>query len=163
MENASCAITCARLLGLAEDAIAHGLRDTFWPGRLQLADAQTLIDCGHNIAGISSLLSALRYYFPKKKLHFLVAMMHDKDHASCLRLLAGAAARVTAVGLDMPRAMEPDALAAEAARACSDVDWLPTLSQALSRPCVPDELRVVCGSVYLAGEALAYFSENPSL
>ena len=61
--------------------IARGVRETRWPGRLQLierAGQQYLLDVAHNPAGAWALRSALSTYFEDRSLVFVFAALRDK-------------------------------------------------------------------------------------
>ena len=62
-QNASIAIAACRFLGISNEQCLIGLSNVFWPGRLEpvkYKDTDILLDCGHNPAGIRSLVSYIK-------------------------------------------------------------------------------------------------------
>ncbi len=58
--NTAIAIAACRSLEIDIDSCAKGVSNVFWPGRLETLnynDSEILLDCGHNPAGINSLIS----------------------------------------------------------------------------------------------------------
>lgn len=163
-ENAACAIELSRLLNVPDETIAGGIAATHWPGRLQVVrrDPLILIDAGHNHGGMYMLCCMLDTVLRGKSVTAVVGMMRDKDYADCIRQIACRARRLIGTAVDDPRALDPAVVASTAACACSDAHAAPDLRQALAmalRGMEPDGVLVICGSVYLAGEALRLLGE----
>jgi dihydrofolate synthase/folylpolyglutamate synthase len=155
IDNAANAWAICEQLHIPQDAILRGLRNARWPGRLQLLAPNVLVDCAHNEDGVASLVSSLQTLFPDRRPVLLMTMMADKAHETCIRRLTALADRLYATTLPLPRAMTPEALAAEAV--CREAIPVADLETAVSMALDslrPDELLVVCGSVYLAGAAI---------
>jgi dihydrofolate synthase / folylpolyglutamate synthase len=70
-----------------DDDLAVGLRNTSWPGRLEMVsrDPRILIDGAHNPEGMESLVAALRDIYKFDKLNVMIAMMPNKNHEHSLR------------------------------------------------------------------------------
>lgn len=69
VDNALVAIACAKLLGIADEAIAAGLAKVQVPGRMQsIATASdnlvAVVDYAHNATSMEALLSSLRKSYP---------------------------------------------------------------------------------------------------
>lgn len=156
-QNASAAWQVCITLGLAPDAIRRGFSSVEWPGRLQYVagNPPLLIDAGHNPAGIKALGIALDSLFPDKSVIAVMAMMRDKDHALCVPAIAGRSRLLIAATVGLPRSLPPEELAGEASAWCRTLTAQSvTAGIALARSLAePDDLIVVCGSVYAAGEA----------
>ncbi len=164
-ENAACAIELCRLLNVPDETIAAGIAATYWPGRLQIVrkDPLILIDAGHNYSGMHMLCVTLDSVLRGKSITAIVAMMRDKDYADCIRQIASRSRRLIGTAVDDSRALDPAVVASTAARACSDAYAAPNLGHALAmalREMEPDGVLVICGSVYLAGEALRLLGET---
>ncbi|MDD3164545.1 MAG: bifunctional folylpolyglutamate synthase/dihydrofolate synthase [Oscillospiraceae bacterium] len=158
LDNAANAIEICHVLGLADAQIVRGIAQTIWPGRLQILQETPMIlaDSGHNPGGIAALCSALDTIYARKRIHAVMTMMADKDYAPCIAAIAARASRFYACTLPLPRALSPDAVAA-AAQSCSDVlrfDSLRAALNAAQQAAAKDDLILVCGSVFLAGEAI---------
>ncbi|MDP9268728.1 MAG: bifunctional folylpolyglutamate synthase/dihydrofolate synthase [Acidobacteriota bacterium] len=145
---------------VAAKDIARGIRETRWPGRLQLIERdgqQYLLDVAHNPAGAWALRSALSSYFEDRPLVFVFAALRDKAIAEMADILFPLAERVVATTVANPRAASPEEIRDAAARTGADTVCRPDPADALR---VAKDLArckalvVVTGSIYLVGEAL---------
>ncbi|MFC1722571.1 glutamate ligase domain-containing protein [Nanoarchaeota archaeon] len=85
-ENGGVAEAVCLQLGVSDDAIATGLREARWPGRVEWFEKNILVDCAHNPMGIKALseyVSGLEY----DKLVVLFAVTLNKDYKRMLNLL----------------------------------------------------------------------------
>ena len=164
--NASCAIEICRALGIDDDIIREGLSSAVWPGRLMPLSRDIVLDCGHNPNGIQALLTALDSVYPGRPISALMAMMKDKDYQACVHAVAERSVRLTATTLDMPRALSSDELQSCADLYCRKTYSEPDPETALRTAILRrrgDELLVICGSVYLAGEILNLIDRCPDI
>ncbi|MBV9118957.1 MAG: bifunctional folylpolyglutamate synthase/dihydrofolate synthase, partial [Acetobacteraceae bacterium] len=154
----------AAALGVPDPAFARGVATAEWPARLQrlqgrlralLSDNWELwLDGGHN-PGAAEALAAQLQAWRDRPVHLVIGMKQSKDVALFLRPLLARAATAWAVA-------EPDqhmALAADAVAAAADRPMAvgPRLTDALRGIAESggEAARVlICGSLYLAGEAL---------
>jgi dihydrofolate synthase/folylpolyglutamate synthase len=162
--NAAVAVACVeelRSLGwrLPDAAVEAGLREARWPARLEVCGRApfVVLDCAHNVASAEALVEALRSSFPPGRRWLVFAGSGDKDLAGMFRALAPhfAGAFLTRY-TSSPRGAPPEQLLA-LWRSCGDVPaevcrtpaeaW-----QAARARAGPDDLVVVTGSVFLAGE-----------
>ena len=168
LENATAAVAVAEALreqGLqvGEAAIRQGLREVYWPGRLQVVRRQPLVvvDGAHNADSFARLFAALRRHFEFERLILVLGMMADKDVSGIVAEIVYAGVnRVIATGAAHPRAAAPGTLTASLVAAgqhevvsCDDVSA--ALRLALQEA-GPRDLICVAGSLYLAGEALRW-------
>ena len=154
-----------RLLPITPAAIAAGIRDVRWPGRLEMLQApggkRVLLDAAHNPAGAWALASYLRREFPEP-LPIVFGALRDKDVSLMLKTLLPAASTMVMTEPATPRALSADELAAIARK----------LSPAIKIDAVPDPLHalerawtycpVVCaaGSIFLIGNLLAHIGAD---
>ena len=98
---------------ISEENIKEGLASVKFPGRFEkLLEAPTfIVDGGHNPHGIKGTIDSLEFYYPDKKIHFIIGMMADKDVKGALEIILPKAADSIAVTPDNPRAMKCDILA----------------------------------------------------
>ncbi|WP_336774399.1 bifunctional folylpolyglutamate synthase/dihydrofolate synthase [Paenibacillus sp. MMO-58] len=70
-----------------DDALADGLREAKWPGRLEMVSRspRILIDGAHNPEGAESLVQALRSTYRYDRLHVMMAMVENKNHRDVLK------------------------------------------------------------------------------
>lgn len=159
-ENAAAAWSVCRRLGLDRETICRGFAQVSWPGRLQYIPGSPglLIDAGHNPAGIGALCQTLKELFPEREKIAVMAMMRDKDYEKCIPMVAKELRLLVAATVSLPRSLPPEELARQAAPYCAvrtaaDMASGLKLARELAGP---EELIVVCGSVYGAGAALAW-------
>jgi len=171
--NAGVAIAAARACGYGHDAVREGLKTVRWPARLQrlktgvlariaqAKGAELWLDGGHNPAAGEALAASLGQMSGAgdRPLVLIAGFSVNKDAAAYLQYFTGLAARVIAIRFGGGRegAQTAQALADAARR----VD-LPAQTAAGLIEAVHDALEdyerpriVICGSLYLAGEALA--------
>ena len=92
--NASSAILAvmklAALLPVSESSIRQGLQNVRLSGRFQLIDGKlpVLLDVGHNLQAVRTLVEYLHQNFPGKRIHAVFSMMKDKDIAGVLEIMA---------------------------------------------------------------------------
>ena len=155
-DNAAAAWSVCRQLGLDAETIRQGFSQVSWPGRLQYVAPGLLIDAGHNPAGIAALCEALDRLFPNRRKIAVMSMMRDKDHQGCVPMVAKRCRLLVATTVSLPRSLPPEELAREAAPYCSTRTAADTEAGiALARELAgPEDLIVVCGSVYGAGAAI---------
>lgn len=150
---------------IADEALTIALSELTVPGRLQLIASEplTIIDAAHNPHGARALTEAARDSFGATDFALIIGMLQDKDAEAFLTELSPLATRVLTVPVDSPRTVASTELArlAEQAMHSSTVDVAEHLEEALgvaqAWAAADDERAVlVCGSVLLAGEALAW-------
>ena len=64
---------------IQKKVIKKGLKNTFWPGRIQKIYKNIFFDVAHNKKSIKSLISTMRNLFPNIPLHGLFCLKGDKD------------------------------------------------------------------------------------
>jgi dihydrofolate synthase/folylpolyglutamate synthase len=166
--NAALALAAAEaFLGgraLPAAAVAEGFEQVRAPARMEVVrrSPTIVLDTCHNPAGAQATMNAMREAFDFDPLIGVIAMMADKDVDGVLAQFAGQMSQVvcTAVpGTD--RALEPAILAQRAAShfepgmVATAADIVAALEMAVAKA---DEAGagagiIVCGSVYLAGQA----------
>ncbi|MEP7339795.1 MAG: cyanophycin synthetase, partial [Acidobacteriota bacterium] len=167
--NAMTAIHIAEQLNKAgwkieRAAIETGLSNTIWPGRLQLIEApdfptSLLLDGAHNADGARMLCEFLDEHCRNVPITIIFGVMQDKAPREMARILFPAARKVILTKANSPRAADPQALAHELATLHNSLICAASLPEAMaeaSRDAMPNELVVVCGSLYLVGETLAF-------
>ena len=166
--NGACAVSCLEYLNKYSEfkSDPHDISGAVWPGRLDLRKYKgrdILLDGAHNPEGAKALADFLKQCAGERQIIILSAVMRDKDYSHVCSQLAEIAETAVAVGMpDYPRALTAHELknafenygikAYEAAELRAGLD----LAMAEDR----DALIVVCGSLYLVGEALALLGEE---
>lgn len=167
--NLSCALEALKIVSrtfpqITPSTISLGIKSTKWAGRLQwFPESRTLLDGAHNEDAARSLAHYINTELRpvNHSLTFIVAFSKGKDTAQILNLLIQPQDKLIATEFgpvdSMPwvEACDPDHIAAQAKGLCGDIstaalpDLIPKLSQL-------DGVKVVCGSLYLAGQVLSY-------
>ncbi len=133
-----------------------GLEEAFWPARCQILPDGIIIDGAHNADGVETLLESLHEFTPNKKIPVIFGSFKDKNTLECLKVLEP----WVEYFVFLP-------LATEFRESWSGNELLEMLKNISSKkaftaanPAEALELtqknqpRVVCGSLYLAGEFL---------
>ena len=70
-----------------DEDLTAGLRETSWPGRLEMVSEspRILLDGAHNPEGMEALAAALRDVYSFDRLNVMMAMMPNKNHEQSLR------------------------------------------------------------------------------
>ncbi|NLG25591.1 MAG: bifunctional folylpolyglutamate synthase/dihydrofolate synthase, partial [Clostridiales bacterium] len=107
--NAGLAIAGVRLLKEAGlpidiDRALFGIRRAVWPGRLEWAGEDVLLDGAHNPHGAAALVVYLQTWLAGREVVPVVGMMRDKAIDQCAALYAQVARRAVATQIDYPRA-----------------------------------------------------------
>ena len=149
----------ARGMAVSDHAIAAGLADPQWPGRLdvrRLADGrELLLDAAHNPAGAASLASYLQGERGEPR-PLVFAAMRDKDVAGMFAALLPAVGRLILTRASNARSADPQSLA-EQARAVAParpIVIVPALDAALDAAWRASPRIVVAGSVFLIGDVM---------
>ena len=160
VENARTAAATLRTIGIPWAAIQRGIEQTVWPGRLEWIthEPALILDGAHNPAGARALADYIREFFRDEPLRLVFGAMRDKAIDEVTETLFPLAAEVVITAPSQPRALNPDALA----EACGH-------PRARTAPHLPDALALcaerpmatfITGSLYLVGEARAFFRGN---
>ena len=146
---------------LQEESIRKGLKNTICNtglmGRWQIIghNPLTICDTGHNPAGIQLVVEQINQT-PWEKLHIVIGMVNDKDQREVLSLLPTNATYYFTKA-NIPRATEPEELAAKAAPFGLKGNSYPSVRQALSEALAnaeKNDLVFVGGSTFVVAEVL---------
>lgn len=162
-ENARLALAALDQLagcGLELDATAveRGIANARWPGRLEWARENLLLDGAHNLEGAKALAEYIGTFLPGREIVLVSGMMRDKQPGAYADIIAPLVSRAVTTRVDWPRALDEKTLAdlyrARGVRA----DGCPSAAEALRRAreiAGSDALILVAGSLYLIGEMRA--------
>ena len=141
-----------------KQALQHTRRLTGLRGRWQVAGNKPLVvmDVAHNIDGINQLLLQLEHY-TYDRLHIVTGMVNDKDvNAVLTRLPRHAVYYFTNAAI--PRAMPAEELAQlgrQHGLAGKNYKSVAEAFHAAKTSASPNDMVLVCGSVFIVGEALS--------
>lgn len=164
--NSACAITALKTLRLrgwqiSDRAIAQGMSQVIWPGRLQKSQWQghpLLIDGAHNVDAAKSLRAYLDTAYPNRSVTWLMGLLQTKDHPGIFHELLRAGDRLHLTAVPGHLSAEPEELSAIAQRICPHLAINQTYStlEAALTAATQTKPTVFCGSLYLIG----YFYEQ---
>ncbi|MBS0297234.1 MAG: bifunctional folylpolyglutamate synthase/dihydrofolate synthase [Proteobacteria bacterium] len=179
IDNAGLAIAACLALNDAridDAAIAEGVRSASWPGRLQrltrgplgaraqAAGAELILDGGHNPHAARALATALSDMDgrDRRPLVLIAGMLQTKDALAFFEALRRLKPEVLTVPFESDAAVPPKALAQSARMIGLKAEAAVGLEAALDAALAKHERPrvVICGSLYLVGEALALSQET---
>ena len=166
-ENAVTALAALRVLAsrgrVAEPDAAKCFSKAVWPGRYQRV-GDYIVDGAHNPPAAAALAAALEAEFPGRRLPLVAGFCGDKDIVHVLKALAPHVSRGFAVQTNNPRSLTSVEATAKMAAAGIDAVSCDSLRDALAKSrnmAEAGEPTLVCGSLFLAGEALAALGAYP--
>jgi dihydrofolate synthase / folylpolyglutamate synthase len=159
VDNAITAVQALTVLGIAPEGIA----DARWPCRIEhvTPNPDTILDGAHNPAGALALAKYLRRFYSMRKVWMIFGAMRDKDVAACTEILFPLAQELVLTAPTAPgrRALEPEALRDLAGRGHVEATIAEAVAYTLQQVSA-DDVIVITGSLYLAGEARALFANT---
>lgn len=152
---------------MSDENVRAGLANTTLPGRMEQVWEQprVIIDGAHNASSIQALIRALGAYIAYDSLVLIFGCGQDKDVNGMLKQVAlGADKVIFTRAKSNPRAVDPHDLisgfhemSSKMAQTTNDLQGaLQLAGRAVSR----EDLIVITGSFYLAGEAKKYFTDR---
>ncbi len=161
------ALTELRKTGIdvPDAAIVSGIATTRWPARFQKvrSDPLVIVDGAHNGPAAAALASAYTELFPQKKCLLVTGVLADKDLDSIAASLGPRARHVFACRPKSHRAYHPEEVAS-AFRRYAPAEVVPVVGDAIDRAlaeAAKDDLVLITGSIYTAGEALEHLGARP--
>ena len=145
-------------------AVAQGIRETSWPGRLEFVPPDLLLDVAHNPAGAWTLRAALASLPDSQPRTLIFSCLRDKDLTEIARILlplfdsppgSSPQHHVIFAPIASPRAASLDSLMAAAQALDVSAQAAPSVAVALSlarKVTPPGGLIVATGSIFLIGE-----------
>ena len=162
--NAALAIRALSLAGLAipDSAVQKGLEEVEWPGRFQALGERFILDGAHNPAAARMLADTWRAKYGEKRATLILGILRDKDVRGICEALLPIAGRILAVPVQSPRS-------AATQQICKSIGELAPRQECIAVRDLPGAIRIassmerralITGSLFLVGEALAYFSQS---
>nr|WP_297284252.1 folylpolyglutamate synthase/dihydrofolate synthase family protein [uncultured Agathobaculum sp.] len=144
---------------IPQEAEVRGLARARMPGRLERMSDQPLVllDGAHNAAGVAALTRTVDEMLKMRRLLVVMGMVKDKEYAECIYEMARRADVFFACSPEADaRALPAQTAAAIAEQHCAEVYDCHTVERALGQAlekAAPRDCVLVCGSLYLIGEA----------
>jgi len=170
VENVALAVTALvdlRGVGFSipEEAIRRGIATARWPGRLDLIREKPsiLVDGAHNRPAAEALAGAITDLLPGRKVSLVVGILNDKDLVGMAAALGPLASRVYACRPKTHRAFDGEEVA-RVFRLHAESVSIPSVRDAIDaaiRAAGSDDIILITGSIYTAGEALDHLGVRP--
>jgi dihydrofolate synthase / folylpolyglutamate synthase len=167
IRNALTAIAAAQLLAergapIDGDAIARGIANTIWPGRLErIGDRPEIyVDGAHNPAGAREIAVFLDAFLPGRKIFLIYAAMRDKAVDEVAGILFPHASTVILTSPAQARAISAPVLAEMTRHLAEKVEVISNPEKALERAlelASPEDVIFITGSLYLVGDLRRYW------
>ncbi|MCP4539607.1 MAG: bifunctional folylpolyglutamate synthase/dihydrofolate synthase [Chloroflexi bacterium] len=163
LENAAIAIATLDILrqqgfDIPAHAVREGLRDVYWPGRMEILSRDPLVvgDGAHNPHSMQVLREALEEWFPDQRWVLVFGASADKDVTGMLNTLSPITEHIIVTRSDHPRSASPvelaDAVASIGRGAEVSVDMYKSLLRGLATMESNSGL-LVTGSTHLVADA----------
>jgi dihydrofolate synthase/folylpolyglutamate synthase len=165
-------LRAGRVALIHDDAIARGIAQVHWPGRLERVGDRPAVylDGTHNPAGARELLAFWDEHFAGVPIHLVYGALRDKPVDEICGLLFPRAASVILTEPRQPRALSAVVLAEMTAHLARNVEVVPDPAAALERAIsqsAPEDAVFATGSLYLIedyrrGWANLHVANSPS-
>lgn len=151
---------------IPDTAFRDGLANVCWPGRFQLVSREPpiIVDGAHNPDCAMALRAALKKSGLEGPFGLVAGFCDDKDSGQFLKILAPLFARGWAVTTPSPRALAADAVCARmhaVGLTAEPAELAAALADAQAWARAESGTVVICGSLFLAGEALGQLHAFP--
>lgn len=153
---------------VSDQALHAGLRQVWWPGRMQVLGQEPLVmtDAAHNPDSAQKLRTAVEECLTFRRLYLIVGMSAEKDWTGVLQTLLPIAHRAYAVRSLHPRAAAPEALAEAAGALGFALEPAGSVGNGLAKAlaeAAPQDLVLATGSVFVAANAEAAWRARQGL
>lgn len=156
IENVAIAVRAAELLNIPPSDIERGVNTATWPGRLERIGS-FLLDGAHNIAAARALAEFLGEFY-RDGVRLIFGAMADKDYSAMLDILRPYVRQFIFTKAQSSRAADPRDL--QVLHSGSHVEGSVREAIEYARTsAAEDETIVICGSLYVVGEARSILSE----
>lgn len=145
---------------VGEDRLRRGFLEAKWPGRFSVIGRKPyfLADGAHNEDAAGKLAESLRFYFPGKRIIYIMGMFRDKEYEKVIALTHGLADQIITVAAPgNPRALSAYELAQAVARYHPGVTAVDSLEEAVEMSYLlagKDDVIVAFGSLAFLGKLM---------
>jgi dihydrofolate synthase / folylpolyglutamate synthase len=170
VQNALNAVAAARILAqgglpISDGAVADGISNTVWPGRLEKLQARpdVYLDGAHNPAAARELAGFISENFTSRKIWLVYGALRDKSVDEVAGWLFPLAAEVVLTEPRTSRAISASQLAEMAGYHARHSETIADAERALDYVLAKaqlDEVIFICGSLYLVGQLRAYWKSR---
>jgi dihydrofolate synthase/folylpolyglutamate synthase len=168
LDNAAIALAACEVLvknkiaDLTDTAVKEGFNSVKWAGRIEkvASDPLTIIDGAHNLAAIITLTDYLKKNFSDKKITLIAGILDDKSYDTMLKEILPVCSKVIFTKADSERSIDPVKLFSVAEAMGKNATIISSVKVAIlhaRKNSSIDDIVIIAGSLYVAGEAKAYF------
>ncbi|MBJ7610099.1 MAG: bifunctional folylpolyglutamate synthase/dihydrofolate synthase [Candidatus Dormibacteraeota bacterium] len=152
-----CRVLERRGMATSDDAIRRGAAAVRWPGRMQWLDGTPplLVDGCHNPEAVAAMVTAALPLCAGRRTVIVFGAMADKDLDGMMAALRPLSGEVVFTRPSTVRGAQPGVLAAQWGGGALTAADVPAALLAARRLAGEQGVVVACGSLYIAGEALA--------
>lgn len=142
--------------------IKNGLKNTKWYARLSILDSNPLflLDGAHNPQCASALVESLPKLVFKKKIYIICGMLKDKDYKKVVKMFVPFAKEFICLTPNSYRALDANSLVNLISNYGLPANSANSISDAIKmayKKASKNDVILAFGSLYLAGDILAYF------
>jgi len=103
---------------ISMDQIRKGFKEAVWPGRFEMINRipRFIVDGAHNAGAAKRLVETIKFYFPTKRIIFIMGILRDKDYQGIIENTYQIAEHIITVTPPGPRGMPSYELAVEVAK-----------------------------------------------
>lgn len=169
VDNAAISLAACELLSrsgtsISEENCRQGLLNHHWPGRLEIVSEspRIILDGAHNLVAAQNLAAFLARETDQRPITMVIGILDDKPYKAMLSALVPVTQKVIFTRPKIDRGLPPETLYAEAKQYGKEMTLLPDVQQAVQQAvnqAAPDDIICVAGSLYVVGEARAFFSQ----
>lgn len=154
---AACELLNQKYMKLGPEQITSGLKNTHWPGRLEIVstDPTILLDGAHNLMAARNLARFLATNVAPREIILVVGILDDKPYRQMLRALVPVCSNVIVTRPAINRALDPQILLPVIKEMDKTAVVIENVTDALRhaiRISKPDQAICVAGSLYVVGE-----------
>jgi dihydrofolate synthase/folylpolyglutamate synthase len=140
-----------------KENILMGLRSVKWPARLEVMNKKPLvvIDGAHNVDGIKNLTESIDMYFNYNRVILILGILADKQVEEMIKTIVPKASRVITVTPHSERAELSEELKIQVEKYTANCEAIEDYEEAYKKAlsyCTEDDLLLVAGSLYMAGD-----------
>ncbi len=144
---------------IPDKAVLQGMKNATWPGRFQIVAKKPVFiaDGAHNRDGAARLAESLRYYFPQKRMIFIMGILRDKEQEEIVKATVPLADQILTISTKGIRGFSALELAEICSRYTERVTATDGIQEALELAYLmasPEDVIVAFGSLSFLGELL---------
>ena len=170
-ENISCAVAASVFLNdhnikISKENIINGIFKTKNPGRMEIVSKRPLIvlDGAHNLKGIKKLKKTLKNDFEFNRLILIIGILEDKKYIDMLKEIIPLADKIITTKSKNKRSLNPYSMKKEIEyidnkKAVTPIDNIEQAVLIAKKEGGLKDIIVICGSLFVVGEARVFLKE----